>query len=144
MKPEYIEKAKLIEAVEKAFPNDNPMSCTVRATFKEIVDSVLVATDVNPADTAQILKHLDALCHCVQYAYDTSCCLLESEMRFVEKQEAAIIELLTSPTEEKPYVSSSTASGYKYRCPNCHWETLTTGNTFCCEHCGYEMELDKG
>lgn len=43
--------------------------------------------------------------------------------------------------ESKPYVSRSTASGDVYTCPNCKKETLTTGKTFSCEHCGYEVEL---
>ena len=44
--------------------------------------------------------------------------------------------------EDKPYPSALTILGYKYRCPNCHWESVPTGNMFCCDHCGYEVELD--
>ena len=42
---------------------------------------------------------------------------------------------------KKPYPSMLTPSGYKYRCPDCGGETLTTTEHFSCEHCGYEVEI---
>lgn len=42
----------------------------------------------------EVLKHLDALMICVGNAYDTSHYLLESDMKFIEKQEKIIKELL--------------------------------------------------
>ena len=42
----------------------------------------------------EILKHLDALMICVGNAYNTSHYLLESDMKFIEKQEKIIKELL--------------------------------------------------
>ncbi len=43
---------------------------------------------------SEILKHLDALMICVGNAYNTSHYLLESDMKFIEKQEKIIKELL--------------------------------------------------
>lgn len=43
---------------------------------------------------SKILKHLDALMICVSNAYGTSHYLLESDMKFIEKQEKIIKELL--------------------------------------------------
>lgn len=53
------------------------------------------AVDVQPVDTKKVLKHLDSLMICVGNAYDTSHYLLESDMKFIEKQEKIIKELLS-------------------------------------------------
>ena len=44
--------------------------------------------------------------------------------------------------EQKPYPTMCTPSGHKLRCPDCGGETLTIGNYFYCDKCGYEIELD--
>lgn len=50
-------------------------------------------------------------------------------------------EVTKTIKEAKPYISMLTASGYKYRCPNCQEETLTNTEYFYCDHCGYETEI---
>lgn len=48
----------------------------------------------------EILKHLDSLMICVGNAYNTSHYLLESDMKFIEKQEKIIKELLEGTRNE--------------------------------------------
>ena len=48
----------------------------------------------------EILKHLDSLMICVGNAYNTSHYLLESDMKFIEKQEKIIKELLEGTGNE--------------------------------------------
>ena len=50
----------------------------------------------------EILRHLDSMMICIGNAYDTSHWLLESDMKFIERQEKCIKELLSDiPKEDK-------------------------------------------
>ena len=50
----------------------------------------------------EILRHLDSMMICIGNAYDTSHWLFESDMKFIERQEKCIKELLSDiPKEDK-------------------------------------------
>lgn len=53
------------------------------------------SAEVQPVDTKEILRHLDSMMICIGNAYNTSHFLLESDMKFIEKQEKIIKELLS-------------------------------------------------
>lgn len=79
----------LAESYESYVESINPKK--LAEWLKELKQ--LKEADVQPADTKEILRHLDSLMICVGNAYNTSHGLLESDMEFIEKQEKIIKEL---------------------------------------------------
>lgn len=107
---EYIEKQKAIKlldmckvAAEKRWKEaTNPLTKIEFKADKDTIEAMIEvvasveATDVQPVDAKEILRHLDSLMICVGNAYNTSHYLLESDMVFIEKQEKIIKGLLSN------------------------------------------------
>ena len=104
---EYIEREVLLKRLDMAIDCKNCPRCVDmktyydRCAYTDIQDvcgviSDMPATDVQPVDTKEILRHLDSLMICVCNAYNTSHYLLESDMKFIEKQEKIIKGLLSN------------------------------------------------
>ena len=91
--PEYIEKGKVFNII-----GNMQVEHHYDAVLLEVADKIndLPLIDIQPADTEEILKHLDSLMICVGNAYNTSHYLLESDMEFIEKQAKIIKGLLSN------------------------------------------------
>lgn len=103
----YIDREEVIERINKLLTKNSDGSVAknyynngVYAAKTEIVFSPVV-TDIQPVDTKEILRHLDSMMICISNAYNTSHFLLESDMKFIEKQEKIIKELLSGMKGEE-------------------------------------------
>ena len=97
---EYIDKKQAIDRIASCYCIDCEHSNGILCRACEHQDDMdlideLPAADVQPVDTKEILRHLDSMMICISNAYNTSHFLLESDMKFIEKQEKIIKELLS-------------------------------------------------
>ena len=103
---EYIDKKQAIDRIASCYCIDcehsNGILCRAceHQDDMDLIDEMPTA-DVQPVDTNEILRHLDSMMICISNAYNTSHFLLESDMKFIERQEKIIKELLSGMKGEE-------------------------------------------